>query len=99
MVAARVSGTVVDGLPLTEPREIELFEQATGRKYNRAQRRSTGPKTRGGYLDTRTPCARTQLALSPGVDRAGRRPVSDAVLFTKAVPGLFKSVGFPAGSE
>jgi hypothetical protein len=27
---------------------------------------------------------RTQLALNPGVDRAGQRPVRDAVLFTKS---------------
>src|ERR1700737_4408883 len=31
----QVVAKLIDGLPLTEPREIELFEQCTGRKYNR----------------------------------------------------------------
>jgi hypothetical protein len=31
----RVVGRILDGLPLTEPREIELFEQCTGRRYDR----------------------------------------------------------------
>ena len=31
----RVVAKLIDGLPLTEPREIELFEQCTGRSYNR----------------------------------------------------------------
>jgi hypothetical protein len=31
---------IVDGLPLTEPREIELFEHCTGRSYNRHSRRA-----------------------------------------------------------
>jgi hypothetical protein len=31
----KVIGKLIDGLPLTEPREIELFEQCTGRKYSR----------------------------------------------------------------
>ena len=31
----RVVGKLIDGLPLTEPREIELFEQCTGRSYSR----------------------------------------------------------------
>jgi len=31
----RVIAKLLDGLPLTEPREIALFEQCTGRKYNR----------------------------------------------------------------
>ena len=30
-----MSAKFIDGLPLTEPREIELFEQCTGRSYNR----------------------------------------------------------------
>jgi hypothetical protein len=30
---------VIDGIPLAEPREIALFEEATGRKYNRGSRR------------------------------------------------------------
>jgi hypothetical protein len=31
----RVVAKLIDGIPLTEPREIELFEQCTGRKYTR----------------------------------------------------------------
>jgi hypothetical protein len=31
----RVVAKLIDGLPLTEPREIALFEQCTGRPYNR----------------------------------------------------------------
>jgi hypothetical protein len=31
----KVVAKLIDGLPLTEPREIDLFEQCTGRKYNR----------------------------------------------------------------
>jgi hypothetical protein len=31
----RVVAKLIDGLPLTEPREIALFEQCTGRTYNR----------------------------------------------------------------
>lgn len=30
---------MIDGLPLTEPREIELFENCTGRRYDRRARR------------------------------------------------------------
>jgi hypothetical protein len=30
----RTVAKLIDGIPLNEPREIELFEQATGRKYN-----------------------------------------------------------------
>jgi hypothetical protein len=36
----RVVAKPIDGLPLTEPREIELFEQCTGRKYNQETRRA-----------------------------------------------------------
>ena len=36
----KVVAKLIDGIPLTEPREIELFEQATGRKYNRWPRRA-----------------------------------------------------------
>ena len=36
----RVVAKLIDGLPLTEPREIELFEQCTGRKYNRPAQRA-----------------------------------------------------------
>ena len=35
----RVIAKLIDGLPLTEPREVELFEQCTGRTYNRQSRR------------------------------------------------------------
>jgi hypothetical protein len=31
---------LIDGLPLTETREVELFEQCTGRRYNREARRA-----------------------------------------------------------
>jgi len=31
----RVVAKLIDGLPLTEPREIELYQQCTGRSYNR----------------------------------------------------------------
>ena len=31
----RTVAKLIDGLPPSEPREIELFEQCTGRKYNR----------------------------------------------------------------
>ena len=33
-------GKIIDGIPLTEPREIALFELATGRSYNRLARRA-----------------------------------------------------------
>ncbi len=36
----RVIAKLIDGLPLTEPREVELFEQCTGRTYNRQSRRA-----------------------------------------------------------
>jgi hypothetical protein len=36
----RTIGKLIDGLPLTEQREIELFEQCTGRAYNRKSRRA-----------------------------------------------------------
>jgi hypothetical protein len=36
----RVVAKLIDGLPLTEPREVELFEQCTGRIYNREARRA-----------------------------------------------------------
>jgi hypothetical protein len=36
----RVVAKLIDGLPLTEPREIALFEQCTGRTYNRQARRA-----------------------------------------------------------
>ena len=36
----RTVAKLIDGLPLSEPREIELFEQCTGRKYNRQARRT-----------------------------------------------------------
>jgi hypothetical protein len=36
----RVIAKVLDGLPLTEPREVELFEQCTGCSYNRSSRRA-----------------------------------------------------------
>ena len=36
----RTVAKLIDGLPLIEPREIELFEQCTGRKYNRQARRA-----------------------------------------------------------
>jgi hypothetical protein len=36
----RTIGKLIDGLPLTEQREIELFEQCTGRTYNRKFRRA-----------------------------------------------------------
>jgi hypothetical protein len=35
----RVLAKLIDGIALTEPREIELFEQCTGRPYNRQARR------------------------------------------------------------
>jgi hypothetical protein len=35
----RVVGKLIDGIELTEPREIELFEACTGRSYNRHERR------------------------------------------------------------
>jgi hypothetical protein len=35
----RVVAKLIDGIPLTEPREIELFEQCTGRPYNRQAQR------------------------------------------------------------
>jgi hypothetical protein len=34
----RTLAKLIDGEPLTEPREIELFEQCSGRKYNREAR-------------------------------------------------------------
>jgi hypothetical protein len=34
----RTVAKLIDGIPLTEPREIELFEQCTGRPYGQAQR-------------------------------------------------------------
>src|SRR2546425_643829 len=36
----KVVAKLIDGLPLTEQREIDLFEQCTGRSYNRTARRS-----------------------------------------------------------
>lgn len=36
----RVIAKLIDGLPLTEPREVELFEQCTGRTYDRQAVRS-----------------------------------------------------------
>ena len=36
----RVVAKLIDGLPLTEPREIALFEQCTGRSYSRFHRRA-----------------------------------------------------------
>ncbi len=36
----RTVAKLIDGLPLTEKREIELFEEATGRKHNRQARRA-----------------------------------------------------------
>lgn len=36
----KVVAKLIDGIPLTEPREIELFEQCTGRAYNRRARRA-----------------------------------------------------------
>ena len=36
----KVIAKLIDGLPLTEPREIELFEKCTGRIYNRQARRA-----------------------------------------------------------
>jgi hypothetical protein len=36
----RVVAKLIDGLPLTEPRELELFQQCTGRHYDREARRS-----------------------------------------------------------
>ena len=36
----RTVAKLIDGLALTEPREIVLFEQCTGRKYNRQARRA-----------------------------------------------------------
>ena len=36
----KVIAKLIDGLPLTEPREVALFEQATGRVYNRQARRA-----------------------------------------------------------
>jgi hypothetical protein len=36
----RVVAKIIDGEPLTEPRERELFEQCTGRAYNRCSRRA-----------------------------------------------------------
>jgi hypothetical protein len=36
----KVVAKLIDGLPLTEQREIELFETCTGRKYNRHNRRA-----------------------------------------------------------
>jgi hypothetical protein len=36
----RTVAKLIDGIPLTEHREIRLFEQCTGRKYNRHTRRA-----------------------------------------------------------
>ncbi len=36
----RTIGKLIDGIALTEPREIALFETCTGRKYNRQARRT-----------------------------------------------------------
>jgi hypothetical protein len=36
----RVIAKLIDGLPLTEQREVELFEACTGRTYNREARRA-----------------------------------------------------------
>jgi hypothetical protein len=36
----RTIGKLIDGIELREPREVELFEQCTGRKYNRFNRRA-----------------------------------------------------------
>ncbi len=36
----KVVAKLIDGLPLTEPREIDLFEQCTGRTYNGQTRRA-----------------------------------------------------------
>jgi hypothetical protein len=36
----RAVGKLIDGLPLTEPREVALFEQCTGRSPNRQMRRA-----------------------------------------------------------
>jgi hypothetical protein len=36
----RTVAKLIDGIALTEPREIELFEQCTGRAYNRQARRA-----------------------------------------------------------
>ena len=36
----KVISKLIDGLPLTEQREIDLFESCTGRKYNRQARRA-----------------------------------------------------------
>jgi len=36
----KVVAKLIDGVPLTEPREIALFETCTGRKYNRQARRA-----------------------------------------------------------
>jgi hypothetical protein len=36
----RVVAKLIDNIPLTEPREIELFEQCTGRSYHRDERRA-----------------------------------------------------------
>jgi hypothetical protein len=36
----KVVAKLIDGIPLTEPREVALFEQATGRVYNRQARRA-----------------------------------------------------------
>jgi hypothetical protein len=41
----KVVAKVIDGLPLTEPREVELYERCTGRAYqpNRHERRLLAP--------------------------------------------------------
>ncbi len=36
----RVIAKLIDGIPLTEQREIDLFEQCTGRSYSRFNRRA-----------------------------------------------------------
>jgi hypothetical protein len=36
----KVVAKLIDGIPLTEPREIDLFEQCTGRSYNKAARQA-----------------------------------------------------------
>lgn len=38
----KVVAKLIDGEPLTERREVTLFEQATGRKYSRRARRRPG---------------------------------------------------------
>jgi hypothetical protein len=45
----RTVAKLIDGIPLTEKREIELFEACTGRTYNHHHRRAVRPRRRHGH--------------------------------------------------